>query len=134
MILTRIYKTIIRPKLEYCVQLWNPAACHGNWSNILELEAIQRRFTRLANDIGLLPYSGRLAKMKLTTLGEIRLRGDVIETFKIVNGLVEYGNGMFRLSRSNKNIILKAINSKNNYDSYVSNLRSSFLPQRLRNY
>ena len=29
-ILTRIYKTIIRPKLEYCVQLWNPAACHGN--------------------------------------------------------------------------------------------------------
>ena len=36
--------------------------------------------------------------MKLTTLGERRLRGDLIETFKIVNGLVEYGNGMFRLS------------------------------------
>ena len=33
-ILTRIYKTIIRPKLEYCVELWNPAACHGNWSTI----------------------------------------------------------------------------------------------------
>ena len=31
-------------------------------ATILELEAIQRRFTRLANDIGLLPYSGRLAK------------------------------------------------------------------------
>ena len=28
-ILTRIYKTIIRPKLEYCVQLWNPATCHS---------------------------------------------------------------------------------------------------------
>ena len=55
--------------------------------------------------------------MKLTTLGERRLRGDLIETFKIVNGLVEYGNGMFRLSRSNKNIIRKAINSNNNYDS-----------------
>ena len=39
-ILTSIYKTIIRPKLEYCVQLWNPAACHGNWSTILELETI----------------------------------------------------------------------------------------------
>ena len=88
-ILTHIYKTIIRPKLEYCVQLWNPEACHGNWSTILELVLIQRRFTRLANDIGLLPYSDRLVKMKLTTLGERRIRGDLIETFKIVNGIVE---------------------------------------------
>ena len=41
-ILSRVYKTIIRPKLEYCVQLWNSAACHGNWSTILEIESIQR--------------------------------------------------------------------------------------------
>ena len=44
-ILTRIYKTIIRPKLEYCVQLWNPQPSRLPW------------VTRLANDIGLLPYS-----------------------------------------------------------------------------
>ena len=43
-IMLRVYKTIIRPKLEYCMQLWNPAACHGNWSTILEIESIQRRF------------------------------------------------------------------------------------------
>ena len=62
-ILARVYKTIIRPKLEYCVQLWNPAACQcGNWSVILELKSIQRRFTCLTNDIGLLPYSKRLEK------------------------------------------------------------------------
>ena len=66
-------------------------ACHGNWSTILELESIQKRFTRLANDIGLLPYSDRLAKMKLTR----RMRGDLIETFKIVNGTVEYGKNIF---------------------------------------
>ena len=41
---------------------------------------------------------------------------------------------MFRLSRSNKNIIRKAVNSNNNYDSYVSKLRSYFLPERVRNY
>ena len=39
-ILTSVCKTIIRPKLEYCVQLWNPAAFLGNWSIILELESI----------------------------------------------------------------------------------------------
>ena len=73
-------------------------------------------------------------KAHCRTQGERRLRGDLIETFKIVNKLVEYGNGMFRLSRSNNNIIRKAINSNNNYDSYVSKLRSYFLPERVRNY
>ena len=40
-----IYKTIIRPHLEYASQLWSPTATHGNWGIILELEAVQRRFT-----------------------------------------------------------------------------------------
>ena len=61
-ILSHIYKTIVRPKLEYCVQLWNPVACYGNWSTILELDAIQCRFTHLAKDIAMLPYSKRLEK------------------------------------------------------------------------
>ena len=39
-----VYKALIRPHLEYCVQLWNPVAEHGNWNLILELEGVQRRF------------------------------------------------------------------------------------------
>ena len=93
-VLSRVYKTVIRPRLEYCVQLWNPAACHGNWSIILELESIQRRFTRLDNDVGLLPYSKRLEIMNLTILGERRIRGDLIETFKIVTNNVEYARNV----------------------------------------
>ena len=26
---------MIRHKLKYCVQVWNPIACHGNWSIII---------------------------------------------------------------------------------------------------
>ena len=70
---------LIRPKLEYCVQIWNPVGCHGNWQIIHELEAVQRRFTRLISDIGLLTYSQRLLSLKLTTLAERRIRGDLIE-------------------------------------------------------
>lgn len=58
-ILTNVHKTIIWPKLEYCVHLWNPAVCHGNLSTVLELESIQRRSTRLVNGIGALPYGKR---------------------------------------------------------------------------
>ena len=115
--------------------MWNPEACNGDWSTILELESIQRRFSRLDNDIGLLPYSDRLAKMELTTLDERRIRGDLIKTFKIVNGIVDYGKNIFRLSRSNRNIIRKNnvnYNSKNS--AIICKLRSSFLPERVRNY
>ena len=131
--MARVYKTIIRPKLEYCVQLWNPAACHGNWSVILELESIQRerRFTRLTNDIGLLPYSKRLEKMNLTTLVERRIRGDLIETFKVVTGKVKYGQDIFKLSRSGHNIISKINNS---VAREICKIRKSFLPERIRNY
>ena len=72
--------------------------------------------------------------MKLTTLGERRIRGDLIETFKIVNGIVEYGKNIFRLSRSNRNIIRKTnvnYNAKNS--AIICKLRSSFLPERVRN-
>ena len=31
-LMLRVYKTLIRPHLEYCVQLWNPAA--EQWRNV----------------------------------------------------------------------------------------------------
>ena len=55
-VMLNFYKTLIRPRLEYCVQIWNPKTCHGNWLIINELEAVQRKFTRLINDVGTLPY------------------------------------------------------------------------------
>ena len=55
-----VYKTLIRPHLEYCVQLWNPVPEHGCWSLILKLEGVQRRFTRMIDGVGLLPYLERL--------------------------------------------------------------------------
>ena len=89
----------------------------------------------MANDIGLLPYSERLGKMKLTTLGERRIRGDLIETFKIVNRIVDYGKDIFRLSRSGRNIIRESTFTNSNVDSSaIVKLKSSFLPERVRNY
>ena len=104
-VMLKIYKSMIRPHLEYCVQLWSPLPAHGNWGLILSIENIQRKFTRLIDNIGLLPYKTRLEKLGLTTLLERRSRGDLIETFKIVNGLANYGKKLFRFSRSGEKLV-----------------------------
>ena len=130
-VMLNIYKTLIRPKLEYCVQIWSPVACHGNWAIIIELEAVQRRFTRMINEIGLLPYSERLSALNLTTLAERRIRGDLIETFKVLSGQVEYGKEVFHVSRSGKNIISKGSISK---CTPINKLRKSFISERVKPY
>jgi hypothetical protein len=107
-VMVNIYKSLIRPHLEYCVQLWSPKPEHGNWATIMELESVQREFTRLIDGVGLLTYKERLDKLKLTTLIERRARGDLIEVFKIFRGLCMYGKTLLKFSRSGMNIVLKS--------------------------
>jgi hypothetical protein len=104
-VMLKIYKSMVRPHVEYCVQLWSPLPAHGNWGLILAIEDIQRKFTRLIDGVGLLSYKCRLEKLGLTTLLERRARGDLIETFKIVNNLCNYGKHLFRFSRSGDKLI-----------------------------
>lgn len=104
-VMLKIFQSMIRPNIEYCVQLWSPLPSHGNWGLIMDIEEIQRKFTRLIDGIGLLPYKSRLEKLGLTTLLERRARGDLIETFKIVNGLSNYGKKLFKISRSGDKLI-----------------------------
>ena len=89
-VMINVYKTLVRPHAEYAVQIWNLPAAHGNWKVILELEDVQRSFTRLVEGIGLLPYKDRLKTLHLTTLLENRMRSDIIETYKIISGNVDY--------------------------------------------
>ena len=73
----------------------------------MDLEKVQRKFTRLINDIGTLTYGERLKSLTLTTLAERRMRGDLIEAFKIIRGFVNYGQNLFNLSISGLNILSK---------------------------
>ena len=127
-VMIAIYKALIRPHLEYCVQLWNPIAEHGNWSLVLELEGVQRRFTRLIDEVGTLPYSQRLEILKLTTLAERRNRGDLIEAFKAIKEISNLGN-IFNISRSGLNLVSNPRVSKGN--SKVKNLSRRFLSERV---
>ena len=108
-VMLRVYKTLIRPFLEYCCQVWSPMGKYGNWDTILEIEGVQRSFTRMIDGIGLLTYRKRLEKLGLTTLLERRMRGDLIEVFKIVNDHVDYGSDLFNYSRVTKNILATSV-------------------------
>ena len=103
----RAYKCLVRPHIEYCCQAWSPKARHGNWATILELENVQRLFTRMVRGMDNLTYSSRLKKLGLTTLLERRMRGDLIETFKVLNNFNNYGSQFFNLSQRTGNLVVR---------------------------
>lgn len=98
-IITQLYKTLVRPKLEYCVQAWRPHL----QKDICAIERIQHRATKMIKEIKALTYEERLTATGLTTLEERRNRGDLIEVFKIIKGFekVDYNN-FFKLMHSGR--------------------------------
>ena len=79
----RLYTTYIRPHLEFAVSAWNPYIK----KDIETLEKVQRRATKISPTIKNLSYENRLTALKLTTLEKRRIRGDLIQYFKIENKL-----------------------------------------------
>jgi len=78
LILLSLYKSVVRPHLEYCSPAWSPY-----YKKDKDLhEKIQHRFTRMLPELRNLQYSEHLNKLGLWTLEERRNRADLIEVFK----------------------------------------------------
>lgn len=90
-VITRMYKALVRPKLEYCVQAWRPFLK----KDINKLEKVQRRATKMIAEYRGFMYEDRLRLTGLTTLEERRNRGDMIETFKIMKGITKVDKNKF---------------------------------------
>ena len=85
----QLYKVYVRPHLEYCVQAWRPY-----WkADKDKLEKVQIRAVNMVSGLKGRSYLDKLKEVNLTTLEERRERGDMIQTFRIVQGLdnVEMG-------------------------------------------
>ena len=126
-VIVRLYKALVRPRIEYCVQAWNP----NLEKNKTLLERVKRRATRMIKEFGNLSYEERLRRTELTSLKERRTRGDLTETFKIVKGLndVNYTK-FFHLSANNKT---RGNSLKLEKKQCNSNIRQSFFSQRIVN-
>ena len=76
-----LHKSLVRPHLEYCCQIWSPYYK----KDIKLIEGVQRRATKLVAGIQELNYNHRLKMLGLQPLEERRMTSDLIETFNIVN-------------------------------------------------
>ena len=77
-----LYKGLVRPHLEYANQVWAPYLK----KDITALENVQRRATKQIPGFKDLSYENRLRRLKLPTLKYRRIRGDIIEMYKILTG------------------------------------------------
>ena len=84
-----LYKTFVRPRLEFAVAAWAP------WTAKDEgvLEDVQKRLIRSLSDCRGRTYEEKVQKTGLTTLKERRRRGDMAEVYKTLRGMNRVNKG-----------------------------------------
>ncbi len=78
-----VYKTQVRPHLEYGNIIWHPRYV----ADIKKIESVQRRATKLIPGYENKTYKERLEKLNLYSMVYRRKRGDMIQVYKIMNNI-----------------------------------------------
>ena len=98
-IFKQLFKSLVRPHLEYGAPVWSPYTIKSKEL----LENVQRRATKTIPGFAELSYPDRLRKLKLPTWAYRRIRGDMIQVYKLLNG--GYDNSLPKLLKpSTKNL------------------------------
>ena len=83
--MTALFIALVRMILEYGNVVW----CPYKKKPIKELEKIQRQFTKQIKGMKHLNYIDRLSALKLPSLEYRRMRGDLIETYKVLHEIYD---------------------------------------------
>ena len=113
-----LYKSLVRPILEYFSPVWSPFLR----KDIDKLERVQRRVTKMMASVRHLPYNQRLKALNIPSLEHRRLRFDVIALYKIIHkydnldhkNYMEFANSITR----GNNFKLKKFGMNNNIEKH----------------
>ena len=75
----RLYKVYVRPHLQYCSSAWSPY----NVADKELLESVQKRAVKMITNLSG-TYEEKLKELGLQTLEENRIRGDMVEMYKLL--------------------------------------------------
>ena len=78
-----LYKSMVRPHLEYATQVLSPQYKKDK----IILENVQRRATRLVKCVQHLPYHERLRSLRLPSLEYRRERADMVQVYKVLHNI-----------------------------------------------
>ena len=90
-IMPLLYKSLIRPHLEYGNVTWEPHYKEDQKA----VEKVKKRATKLITSIKYVPYRKSLQHLTLPSPMHRRRRGDMIQLYKIINGEVDIDINMF---------------------------------------
>jgi len=124
-----IYKTNIRPHLEFCIQALSPHFV----KDIEVLERVQKAATNLVPNFRKFSYPDRLKKLGITSLKERRLSGSrSIEVYKLVSGKkhIDYTQ-FFKLAENHYGV--RGHEKKLTKDKLRSDTRKYLQPESSRN-
>ena len=78
----KLYRTYVRPYLEYAVAAWS----HWLQSDKVMLEKVQRRAVSMVSNFRARNYEDKLLEAGMITLEQRRERGDLIHMYRIMTG------------------------------------------------
>ena len=124
----KLYKSLVRPHLDYCMQVWSP---HLK-KDIDQIEKIQHRATKLIPGMKHLPYNTRIKLCNLMTLEDRRRRGDLIQTYRIIHGIDQIPvESLFTLADNTTRPTTRGHNLKFVKARFNLDIRKHFYSQRV---
>ena len=103
-IMMNLYNTYVLPHIDYGVVVCAPFLK----KDIQTIGSIQRRFTRMITGMKGLRYDERLRKLNLPTLVDRRRKIDLVQAFKIRNGIDHVSGELFLTVKSTSSKITRS--------------------------